>query len=367
MRTWLLVLVSALLAMPAVHIFAQAAAPAVPTVTVSTPAGDALTVHQVQVAGVTPNGSVLAVLFDPAGGQTILPLTADASGAAHTTLTPPSGGWTIGLYRIVVALAGGNAASATFTAGDGGIHLVVGPDLPSPNSALQVAGFGLPPSADMHLVLTLAGGLGERDITARTDAQGSFAILLWPQVLGFDFLSAGRYDLSIPDRGVDTAFYVREHPSTSFITMDEPVVPGNSTTLSLSAFRTGRYVWGVYATDSGQRAGEFLLGPVDERGKLAAALQFPPLMSGRYLLATPYEWGEIPFTVSAPTSTPTPTATATATPTVTLTPTATNTPKPTRTPRPTATRTPTPRMAKSKHKQCKSVRRTKSGKKVCVK
>jgi hypothetical protein len=246
--------------------------------------------------------------------------------------------------------------SATFAAGDGGTHLMVGPDLPSPNSALQVSGVGLPPSSEIHLVLTIAGGLGDRDVSARTDAQGTLISFVWPQALGFDFFSAGRYDLAASDLGLSTSFFIREHPSTSFITLDQPVEPGDSVPLQLKDFTTGRFVWAVYATDGGQPAGEFLLGPIDERGEATAMVQFPALASGWYLLATPYDWGETAFSIVAPTptSTPSPTPTTTPSPTSTATPTPTRTAKPT--PTRTATRTATPKPRATRHKTCKRVK-----------
>jgi hypothetical protein len=182
-------------------------------------------------------------------------------------------------------------------------------------------------------------------------------------VLGFDFFSAGRYELSAPDLGLDTAFYIREHPSTSFIKVDQPIISAGSASLHLAAFSSGRYVWAVYATDSGQTAGEFLLGPINDRGEAVATVQLPALTAGRYLLATPYDWGETTFSILAPTPTATPTATLTPTSTLTSTPTRTPRPTPTRTARPTPTHTTKPKpVATVHHKTC---RRTKQHPKRC--
>jgi hypothetical protein len=356
MRTRVLGLVLTVLLISTVRTSAQTSAPADPSVMISPPSGDIFTSHQVQLHGVAPNSDMLIVLFDPAGGQTMMHAVTDASGAAQLTLVPTNGAWQLGLYRAVVALGGGSSISAIFSVGDGAQHLMIGPDLPSPNSALEVSGIGLPPDSEIRLVLTIAGGLGERDVSARTDTQGTLAILLWPQPLGFDFFSAGRYELAAPDLNLDTAFFIREHPSTSFITLDSPVKPGDATPLQLQAFTPGRFVWAAYVTDAGQPAGELLLGPVDERGEVTTLVRFPALTPGRYLLATPYDWGETTFSIAAPTPTPVPTAT----------PTGTATPIPTRTPRPTPTRTATrtaaPKPVATAHKICK---RIKSHKKRC--
>lgn len=354
MRIRLLVLVLTALLLSAARTSAQTSAPTVPSIVILPPSGDISTAHQVQVHGVTPNSTVLIVVFDPAGGQTTMHLGTDASGAAELTLDPTAGAWKLGLYRVVVALSTGSAISAIFTAGDGGQHLMVEPDLPSPNSAIEVSGFGLLPNSGIHLVLTIAGGLGTRQVTARSDAHGTFSSMLWPQALGFDFFSAGRYELAAPDLGLDTAFFIREHPSTSFISLDDSMKPGANTSLRLKAFTTGRFVWVVYATDSGQPVGEFLVGPIDEHGEVTKQLQFPALAAGRYLLATPYDWGETTFSVDAPTPTstpPPPTATVTPMPTRTTTPTITRTARPT--PTRTATRPAIHKPVVTHHKACK--------------
>jgi hypothetical protein len=368
MRTLLLVVVGASLLLSAARTSAQTSAPAIPSAAISPPSGDIFTTHELQLHGVALSSDVLIVVFDPAGGQTIMHAATDASGAAQVTLAATAAGWQLGLYRAVVALGGGNSISATFTTGDGGQHLMVGPDLPSPNSAFEVTGVGLPPSSEIHLVLTVAGGLGERDVSARTDTHGTLTSLLWPQALGFDFFSAGRYELAAPDLGLDTSFFIREHPSTSSITLDEPIKPGDSIPLRLKEYTAGRYVWAVYATNTGQPAGEFLFGPIDERGESTSMVQFPTLSAGRYLLATPYDWGETTFSIAAPapTSTPTETVAPTLTSPAPPPPTRTATPNPTRTARPaptrTATRTATPQPRATRHKTCK---RTKNHKQRC--
>ena len=348
----------------AASVSAQSTGPASPSVSVSPVSGDVFTAHQVTVRGAPVTSDLVAVIFDPAAGQTVVHLKTDALGSAVFSLVPPSSGWQIGVYRTVIGLGGGVAVSTTFSAGDGGEHLIVGPALPSPNSALAVSGVGLPANSRIHLILTIGGGLGQRDINAATDAHGSLDLLLWPQPLGFAFFTAGTYVLSAPDLGVSTTFYVREHPSTSFIAVNDPAISGERTDVRFSAFPTALYVWAVYATDSGHTVGEFLLGPTDDRGSVSAALVFAGVSSGQYLLATPYNWGETSFALVAPTATATSTPTSTETPTPTATPTPTRTALPTRTPRPTATRTPvrraTPGPVKVKRHTCTRSKKRKS-------
>ncbi len=352
MRTRLLLLFVLAVWASTVHTSAQTPATAAATVVMSPPAGDASTTHQLQAAGIAGDTHVPIVLFDPSGRQTVMYAQSDASGSIQVVLAPPLGGWLVGIYRGVVATGGGRAISATFSVGDGARHLFVGPDLPSPNSTVVVTGVGFPAGTVIHLILTIAGGLGERDVSAQTDSQGALHALLWPQALGFDFFSAGRYELAAPELGLSVAFFIREHPSTSFITVHDPVVTGRSTGLDLKAYVPGRYLWTVYATATGKSVGEFLFGPIDERGETATTIQFPPLPAGTYLLATPYDWGETTFSVTAPT----PTITSTPTSTPTRTPTATGTP------RPTATRTSTPKPVATRHSVCK---RTKAHRKRC--
>lgn len=238
---------------------------------------------------------------------------------------------------------------------------MVAPDLPSPNSVVEVSAVGLPANSDIHLILTIAGGLGQRDVSSKTDAQGTMVVFLWPQALGFDFFSAGRYELAAPDLGLDVPFFIREHPSTSFITLGPTIKPEVDVPVLLQAYGVNRYIWAVYATETGQPIGEFLWGPTDARGATTSSVQFPELSAGRYLLATPYDWGETMFSVAAPptltpTSTPTPTPVPTDTPTLTPTPrptatrTATRTPIPT--PKRTATRRARPKPTATRHRTC---------------
>jgi hypothetical protein len=252
-----------------------------------------------------------------------------------------------------VALPQGQAISATFSANDGGRHFAVGPDLPSPTSAFVVTGVGLPANSQVRLLLVLAGGLGERDLAATTDATGSLSTFVWPQEEGFDFWSAGRYELQVPQFGLDTPFFVREHPSTSFITFPPDVTPGSQARFDLSAYGTGRYLWLLAAGLGGQAGAEFLLGPTDARGFIESYVLVPNLAPGTYALGTPYDWGETTFTVPQPTGTPT--ATPTISPTATVTPTATATA--TRTARPTAKPTSragrTCKARKGRKKACK--------------
>lgn len=348
MRLRLIVLVVVALSVSAARTSAQTSAPSVTGISVSPPSGDIFSTHQVSIQGAARNSDVLIVIFDPAGGQTTARVQTDATGAARLALSPPPGGWQLGVYRAVEALGGGNAASAIFTAGDGGRHLLVAPALPSPNSAIEASGIGLPSNSAIRLIMTVAGGLGTREVMAKTDEQGSFFTLLWPQELGFDFFSAGTYQLSSPDVNLSTTFFIREHPSTSFISVVNPITPGEDVPLRLNAYVPGRYVWAVYATTGGHEVGEFLLGPVDERGAIATTVVFPALSSGTYLLSTPFDWGEIAFSVYAPTAT----ATSTATPTSTDTPTAT----PTLTPTPTHTAKATLRKRATGHAKCTRVK-----------
>jgi hypothetical protein len=354
MRTRLLLVVLLSLLLSAARASAQTSTSSGPSVTISPSSGDIFTAHQVQIAGIIPNSDQLIVLFDPEGGQTILHAATDAAGTARVSLVTIGGAWQLGVYRVVVALPGARSISAIFSVDDGGRHLMVTPDLPSPTSVIAVSGVGLPANSDIHLILTIAGGLGQRDVSVRTDADGTMAILLWPQVLGFDFFSAGRYELAAPDLGLDVAFFIREHPSTSFITLNSSIAPGDEVLVGLQAYTVDRYIWAAYATDTGQPAGEFLFGPTDARGATAGTVQFPALKPGRYLLATPYDWGETTFMVPAPpptftpTSTPTPTNTPTSTSTVV--PTRTRTPVPT--PKRVATLAAPPKPTATRHRTC---------------
>ncbi|HEX6509944.1 MAG TPA: hypothetical protein VF221_20140, partial [Chloroflexota bacterium] len=234
-----------------------------------------------------PSTDVTVILFDPAGGQVVLHGRSDGTGTLNMALQPAASPWQVGVYRAVVALPRGQAISATFLANDGGEHLAVRPDLPSPNSALIISGLGLPANVRIHLVLTLAGGLGQRDVSATTDASGGLSTLVWPQAIGFDFLSAGRYELQAPELGLDTAFYVREHPSTSFIHVPGTVASGADEQIGLTDYGVDRYLWARFTKLGADSGGEILAGPTDARGSVQAMIRFPDLPPGEYMLGTP--------------------------------------------------------------------------------
>lgn len=328
MRFRVAVLLFMVLLLVAPSSWAQTSSTPSPTIGILPSKGDFTTAHELQGRNLTPNSDTTLVLFDPGGNQTVTHNRTDASGALNVLLQPGATPWQLGIYRAALALPQGASMSATFVAGDGAPHLLVEPDLPSPTSVINVLGIGLPASARVHLALVIAGGLGQRDITVSTDADGSFSTFISPQQIGFDFFSAGRYELRAPDLGLTAPFYIREHPSTSFIRVDGQVTGGNTAPVSFSAYAAGRFLWGIYAATDGQAAGEFMAGPTDLRGSISLNLRFPNLPPGQYVLGTPYDWGETAFTVPRPT--PTATSTATATATQTATPTAAPSLKPRR-------------------------------------
>jgi hypothetical protein len=180
-------------------------------------------------------------------------------------------------------------------------------------------------------------------VTVDTDVYGSFTSFAWPEMFGFPFWSAGPYTLSDPGSGASVTFWVREHPDTSYLSVDAPVVAGDSSGIDFAHYFPGRYLWTVFAGPDGTVLGEYLFGPADYRGMAHGFATLNAPEGGSYLLATPYDWGELSFTLllATATPTPTPTPTITPTPTSTSTPTATATPRPTRKPtaRPKATAT----------------------------
>ena len=350
-----LIVALAVMAVPFFHVSAQStASPA--ALAVLPPVGDLSTVHQVTLQRVPANSPVTVVLFDPAGNQEVQQRVADANGTLSLELKPASGSWQAGIYRVVAAVAGEDSVSATFVAGDGQPHLLVGPDLPSPTSVFMLQGSGFPPGQAVDLVVALTGGLGQRTVHATPDAAGTFALYVWPEQFGFLFWSAGRYEVRVQS-GSGSAlldvFYVREHPDGPAIDVPETVVAGNPSQVEFRHYPSVRYLWSVYANMSGTVVGEFLAGPTDGIGQVIGSANFGGAAGGVYLLATPYDWGETSFEAVAPTATPTPTPSPTATPTVTPTP--TMTPTPTVTPLPTLTATPIPTRTPVKiatHKKC---------------
>jgi len=356
-----LIVALAMMALPFIHVSAQSAgSPA--RLAVLPAVGDLSTVHQVTLQHLAANSPVTVVLFDPAGNQEVQQRLADANGMLSLELQPASGSWQAGIYRVVAAVAGQDSVSATFVAGDGQPHLLVGPDLPSPTSVFMLQGSGFPPGRTVDVIVALAGGLGERTVHATPDASGTFALYLWPEQFGFTFWSAGRYEVRAQVGSGPTlsdVFYVREHPDGPAIDVPGTVVAGNPSEVEFRHYPSVRYLWSVYADMSGTILGEFLVGPTDGIGQVIGSASFGGAASGTYLLATPYDWGEASFEAVAPTATPTPTPSPSATPTVTPTPTTTPmltmTPTPTITPLPTPTATPTPTRTAVKiatHKKC---------------
>lgn len=333
----------------------QTSPPPAPSLTVTPATGSVNTAHDVRIDNM-PSGAPLLILFAPDGKQTLLhPYAAD--GAYLVELDPPSGGWTPGLYRVVLGLDGGNAVSRTFSAGmDPALYAA--PPSPSPTAVFNLIGTNLAPNTTVSVHLFLTGGIqGERVIPATTDGTGAFSIYVWPQALGFPFFPAGTYQASLPDYNLETTFAVREHPASATLTTVDAVTSGQPLDLSFTLYQPNRYLWGVYAPGNGAAMGEFLAGPTSPSETAAATLGLGSLAAGQYYVATPYDWGETTFTVLAP-PTATPTDTPTATPTSTPTPTATPKSKPTSRPKPTAT--PKPRvLCKSrvkkghKKKRCK--------------
>src|SRR5690349_9305473 len=128
MRLWLAVVIVAALFLSAARSSAQVTTSAAPTVQITPAGGDPATAHGLQARGLPANSDALVILFDPQGGQTVLHGGTDSSGTLGLALQPPGGAWQVGVYRAVVALPGGQAMSATFSANDGGRHIAVQPD-----------------------------------------------------------------------------------------------------------------------------------------------------------------------------------------------------------------------------------------------
>jgi hypothetical protein len=199
----------------------------------------------------------------------------------------------------------------------------------------------------MTLDIALTGGnLGERELQVTTDGTGAVSTYLWPDEAGTPFFPTGAYQVALPTYGLQTTFWVREHPNSATISLPGTVQVGQRVPIQFTHYSANRMLWGVYAGHDGAAAGEFLVGPTDAAGDVPASLTIPDLGPGPYYIATPYDWGEASFDVIEPTVTPTSTATSTATPV----PTATKRPRPTTTPKPTATRRPKPTPSKASSK-----------------
>lgn len=345
MRPLLIGLLMSVLALASVS--AQSAPPPLPVLTVTPEVGGPGTSHDVKGTGLPASTSLTVVVFDPAGLQSLVAVRTDAQGNFDITLRPPAGSWIVGLYRVVVSASSSRAVSAIFVATDGKARVYEQPVLPSPWSAFNIVAYGLPPGKPVDVVVVLTNIGGDYVLHHTADANGVVDAFLWPEQLGLPFWSAGIYGLRIPSVNVSGTFAVREHPAGPNISVRQPLQWGQQTWLTFTGYQPGRFLWAVYAGMDGSVLGEFLLGQADEGGGLNALIAFPDLPSGRYLFATPYEWGETNFVVQAPT------------PTATLTPTATETPTATA----TATATATPTRKPVSHRKCTK----KHGKKHCKK
>jgi hypothetical protein len=313
------IITSILLALTLTDSAAQTPPPAL-SIIISPPVAGIGVPRDLQLRNLASNLVVTAILFDPAAAQTTLELHADSSGAAAMALTPPGGSWTVGLYRVVVDTGGGASISAEFVASDGQPHLSEAEPAPSPFSALNIQGTGLPSNAPEDITVYFANQQGQRTFHETTDDNGALSLYVWPQQFGVTFFSSGTYRIVAPSLGLETDVTAREHPVSAFITVNGPVVPGAGTRVNFYSYTPNHYLWVVYSALAGTPAGETLVGPTDERGNAVASLPFSGLSSGDYLLATPYDWGEAAFSVSRPAPT--------STPAVTLTPTATEAPTP---------------------------------------
>jgi len=272
--------------------------------------------RNIEIGNLAPSAQITVLLIDPAGRQTSHGLTSMSAGIVHTWLSPPAGGWTEGLYRVVVDLGLGRAMSGTFAAGDGQPTLSELTVLPSPWSALYFVATGLPPDQDQHLIVDLTGERGTKDIVAHADGNGTLTAFLWPQQLNLPFFESGYYEAEIPALHLKARFGVRERPGGSSISTSDVVEPGSSTPIHFQVYQANHLLWCVYARSDGAVEGEFLTPATNAGGVLNTVVTFPSLPPGSYLLATPYDWGETSFTINPPppTETPTPTATPTSTP-----------------------------------------------------
>lgn len=292
-------------------------APVAPTIIVTPPIAGLTATRQVQVSGLEPGENDVIVLFDPSGQQTVSQSRADASGAIGLSLQPPNGSWELGMYRVAVGRPYGSSISAMFVASDGAPHLLTEPNLPSPTSALNFVGTGLPPNQQLDLNLHLTGGqVATENVPVTTDANGAFSRFVWPQEFGLPFFAAGNYLVTAPSANLSTPFTLREHPVSADPSVSGPIVAGTDLPVHFQNYPPNTYVWGLYADMQGNEIGEFLIGPIAADGQADARIPLPTLAPGQYLLATPYDWGETTFTVLQPTPTSTPIPTATVRPAV---------------------------------------------------
>lgn len=353
MRSIALALAALLIVPSLARVSAQSPPTPLPSITLSPASGGLTADHLAQGTDFPASSDLPAVVFDPAGNQVTFHVHTDATGAFSTPLSPGTALWTPGLYRIAIGLPDGRAVSGTFTASDGAQHLFAQPYMPSPTSAFNFVGTSLPPQTEVTVHVILTGGhLGDRDLQTRTDANGAFSIYLWPAQVGAPFWPAGQYEVSLPQFGLQTSYWVREHPASSTISIADPVEIGQPVSIEFTDYPAQRVLWGIYAGSDGQAAGEFLIGPTNASGTAGGTLSFPDLGNGPYYIATPYDWGESTFEVIEPTPTATPTATATSTPR----PTATKRPRPTPTlvkTRPGRARCKKLSKAKARVKKCK--------------
>jgi hypothetical protein len=338
MRSRFLLLVLLLTLVPAGVAWAQSSAGPYTTLTVTSPTLGPQAARTISITHAEPNSGLTVVLFDPNGSQAVMTENTDGSGDVTLTLQAPPAGWTYGVYRVAIATRLGRSISTTFPVDSGAPELFAGPGLPSPVSVFVLSGTGLPASTTVDLTLTLASGYGTRPIQVTTDEDGSFVTFLWPQTFGFPYWSAGPYTVTQDGGNASLTFWVREHPDTSYLSIQPPSISGSLTSIAYQHYQPGRYLWTVFADSQGSVLGQYLVGPVDANGSAEGAVTLHAPASGQYLLATPYDWGETEVEVDMPTSTPTSTPTITPSPTATATP----TPRPTHTPRPTATAKPRP-------------------------
>lgn len=326
------VALSLLLILGSIATVSAQSTPPPPTISVSPDVASPTVSRDVHLTNLSAGERVLLVIFDPDGEQSVYTPQADSQGTVDLSISPPYGAWKEGVYRVVLSLPSGRAISATFAANDGEPHLYAGPGSPSPTSALVFSGTGFPAGVPVTVHLSPTGGhLAAIDLQVTPDANGTFVTYLWPDQLGVPFFPAGPYMAAVPAYGLDASFTVREHPASARVTLTspDPVQPGQTAALRFQDYGQDRYLWGVVTGPGG--TDEFLVGPTDIQGALAAQVTVPDLGAGRYYLATPYDWGEASFDAVEPTPTATATATSTPRPTARPKPTPKPTAKPTRT------------------------------------
>ena len=294
-------------------VLAESALSPVVALSVSPVVAGGTTPRVVRATGLQPSTLVLIVLLDPSGAEMVLQPSTDGNGALNVTLAPPASGWGHGWYRVVVSQGQGRAVSALFVVGDGGPGLAERPDLPSPWSAFNIVGSGLPANANVDLTLTLPAERGTYQFHGRTDDNGILSTYVWPEQVGVPFFEAGYYSVSIPTVGLTSSFVVREHPVGPGMSIPT-VISGKPVSIQFGGYQPNRYLWGIYASPDGAVLGEFLVGVTNSGGLLQATVNLGDLAPGDYLMATPDDWGESSFMVLAPASTPTATPTPRPTP-----------------------------------------------------